>query len=511
MIDVTLFSDRARVTRHQRIHLVKGEQVIEFADLPDSIDDASVRASGRGDGVRIVGLEVRHVHRVRERSGDAAELRTELQGLLEKEELLTDAEEIEAARRSFLERVGESGGRNLTRGLAGGTTTIEALQSLSDFLATSLEASRGRSRETARKQRKIEKRIDSLRRRLEEYGIGERLELRRVMVTVHAEMDCDVELEVTYDIYGASWTPHYEVRLNDERLELHYLATIQQGTGEVWENAHLRLSTASPRPSMQLPQLEPWFVDRVQPRPPFAVESPIERSSPQFGGAAYAPAAALAPPLPYEHASVEAEGASVTYRIERPTTIPPDKTQIRVTIARLELLPTLDYLTVPGQDEHAFLRATVVNSTDFLLLPAVATLFHGSDYVGKTELDRIAPGEEFELQLGVDDRVKVDRRLISRRTSKAMIGSTKRVEFAYAISVANLLPRNAVVTLEDQLPVSRHESIKVKTGEMSPPPDDVDDMGIVTWTLELEPGREATITFSFAIEHPRDLEVDINR
>lgn len=508
MADVTIFSDRARVTRRIPVHVMEGKQFIEFAELPDAVDDSSVRASGRGDGVRIIGLEVKRIHRAREKEGNVAELRNELQSLKDKESLLADAEQIEEGRRRFLEQVGRSGGRNLTRGLADGTTTIDALQNLSDFLATSMGVSCAISRETARRQRKLEKRINAVRRRLEEYGKYERLELRQIRIAVEADNECDVELEVTYDTRGASWTPHYELRLHDDRLELFYLATVHQTTGEGWEDVGLRLSTAPPRLSTHLPELDTWYVDRRD-APLVSVFDATVRSDMPMGGAQPAPAVMPPQSMSAVQAHLESEGAAVTYRIERPTTIPSDNTLVRVAIASIELSPTLDYLSIPSLDDRVYLRARVVNDSPHLLLPAEATIFHGSEYVGKAMLERIAPGGEFELQLGVDDRVTVERKLASRRASKSMTGSTKRIEFAYEITVGNHLPRTATISLQDQLPVSLHESIKIKPGDIDPAPQEMNDMGIITWKIDLPPGSREVIRFDFAVEHPRDLDIDI--
>lgn len=509
LLSVTLHTDRARVTRRKPLQLIAGEQTIIVADLPPSIDESSIRASGRGEGVRIIGVEVKRLHRLREKEGEPAELRRELQDCEDKKAELVDAEKAEEGQQTFLERLGESAGRNLTRGIASGTATIESAQALADFLAFSLNASHKRSRRIARKHRKLEKRIQAIRLRLQEYGREEQLERREALVIVEADTACDAELEITYVAYGASWSPHYEVRLIDDHMELHYLATIRQRTGEQWNDVALALSTASPRVSTDLPELDPWYIDRL--RPVVAFEG-VPRG--MMMGSVPAPQAmvAEAPPAPSAppvESRVESDGIAVTYHVARPITVPPDDTLARVTIAHVKLTPRLDYLTIPRIDEGVYLRATVVNESSLLLLPGEISIFHGGDYIGKGNSGRIAPGEEFELQLGADDRVKVERKLASRRASKTLIGSTRRIDLSYEITLANLLPRPAQVTLQDQLPVPRHESIKVKPGEMTPPPDTTTDLGIMTWSLLLAPGERRSIAFAFAVEHPKDITLEL--
>jgi len=508
-LSVALHADCARVTRRKPVQLVAGEQTIVVADLPSSIDESSVRASGRGEGVRIIGVEVKRLHRVREKEGEPAELRRELQDCEDKKAELVDAEKAEEGQRIFLERLGESAGRNLTRGIASGTATIESAQTLADFLASSLNASHERSRRIVRKHRKLEKRIQAMRLRLQEYGREEPLERREVLIIVEADTACDAELEITYVAYGASWSPHYEVRLIDDHMELHYLATIRQRTGEQWNDVALALSTASPRVSTDLPELDPWYIDRSWP----AVAFEGAPRGMMMGGApapqAMVAEASPAPSAPPVESRVESDGTAVTYHVARPVTVPPDDTLVRTTIAHVELAPRLDHLAIPRIDEGVYLRATVANESSLLLLPGEISIFHGSDYVGKGNIGRIAPGEEFEMQLGVDDRVKVERKLASRRASKTLIGSTRRIDLSYEITLSNLLPRPAQVTLQDQLPVPRHESIKVKPGVMTPPPDTTTDLGIMTWSILLAPGEHRSIAFAFAVEHPKDIALEL--
>jgi hypothetical protein len=51
----------------------------------------------------------------------------------------------------------------------------------------------------------------------------------------------------------------------------------------------------------------------------------------------------------------------------------------------------------------------------------------------------VAAGEEFELQLGEDDQIRVERELRRRSTSKAVIWGTRTIDIAYEIITTSLL------------------------------------------------------------------------
>lgn len=75
-----------------------------------------------------------------------------------------------------------------------------------------------------------------------------------------------------------------------------------------------------------------------------------------------------------------------------------------------------------------------------MLLPGRASLFHDAEFAGATDLGTVATGEEFELHLGVDDRVRAERELLHRSPGKAMIGGTSgtsSVDVAYEVTVEN--------------------------------------------------------------------------
>ena len=162
-------------------------------------------------------------------------------------------------------------------------------------------------------------------------------------------------------------------------------------------------------------------------------------------------------------------------------------------MATFEADAVLDYLTVPVLAAEAYLRATVTNGS-LLLLPGTARVFHGSQFVGNTVLETVAAGEEFEVQLGVDDQIKVERKLRRRSTSKALVGGARTVDIAYEITVENHRDRKATVSVHDHIPVSTDGDIKVRSREATPAPASTDDLGELTWTRGRTTGPDSQLS-----------------
>jgi uncharacterized protein (TIGR02231 family) len=199
--------------------------------------------------------------------------------------------------------------------------------------------------------------------------------------------------------------------------------------------------------------------------------------------------------------------AGVEYRVQRPLAVPADGGPQKTSIARFDLDAALDHLTVPVLAPEAYLRATAVNTSSLLLLPGPARVFHGTQFTGETTLETVAAGEELELQLGVDDQIRVERQLRRRSTGKAVIGGTRTIDIGYEITVENHRQGRTRITVKDHVPVSADGDIKVRLREASPAPAGQTDLGELTWELPLDAGKAAAIRYRFTVEHPAQVTV----
>src|SRR5437588_254686 len=200
-------------------------------------------------------------------------------------------------------------------------------------------------------------------------------------------------------------------------------------------------------------------------------------------------------------------GAGLVYRVQRPLAVPADGGPHKTSIGRFGLDAALDHLAVPVLAPEAYLRATVTNTSPLLLLPGPARVFHGTQFVGETSLETVAAGEEFELQLGVDDQISVERKLRRRSTGKAVIGGTRTIDIGYEITAKNHRSGKTKVSVHDRIPVSTDGDIKVRLRETSPAPATQTDLGELTWELSLDGGQEATVRYRFTVEHPAQVTV----
>jgi uncharacterized protein (TIGR02231 family) len=212
--------------------------------------------------------------------------------------------------------------------------------------------------------------------------------------------------------------------------------------------------------------------------------------------------------LAVEEAAVSDSGAALTYALSGRPTVPGNGEPRKVTVATLRLRPDVTYVTAPKLEPVCYRQAEIRNDTAFTLLPGMAQLFEGGEYLGATRLDMTVPGQVFALALGADERLRVERRLAAREVDKAfIIGDRRRIRYAYTIEVENLRDGPQVVLVRDQLPVSRDEQIKVKLEGAEPRPNQHSELNLLEWKLVLDRGSRQLVRFDYSVEHPRGMDV----
>jgi len=516
IVAVTVFPDGARVTRRGRLRLPAGEQLVVLDGLPLVLRADSVRVSGSGPAT-VLGVDV--IKRHEPRTADETTLRMEedLRDARAHLVAIDDDDAIAAERLAFLSGLAGRATRSYAVALAAGETDPVRVAELADALAAQQAAVRQDRRALAERRERAREQIAAYERGLEARRRQREPDQLSAMVALLMAEESEIDLEVSYVVDGARWRSSYDLRLDSETLTLTWFGLVTQTTGEDWPECDLRLSTARPSGAVAVPELDPWFLDRFRPVP---VPRPAAKgrdvplsfgartaSAPEAAAAEAYGADLAAAPMWESVAAVEQGATAATYQPARPVAVPADGSAHRATVAVVELAASLDYVTAPVRAAEAHLRATVTNSSAHTLLPGQAAVFHGGDFVGSTDLEIWAPGEEVELALGVDDRVRVERELVRRTAAKAVLGSTRKREAEHKITIANHTPRPARVTVLDQIPVSRDDGIVVKEQRLEPAPAERTEMGVLTWRLELKPGESKEIHLGVRVEQARGVEI----
>jgi uncharacterized protein (TIGR02231 family) len=181
-------------------------------------------------------------------------------------------------------------------------------------------------------------------------------------------------------------------------------------------------------------------------------------------------------------------------------------------VAEWKLDSKMTYLCRPKNRQEVYRLAEITNQNDAPLMPGLVSVFAGGDFLGKTNIDGfIAPGEMFEMPFGVDNNIKVERTLVGekKKHSEGIFTDDKLIhERTIMISLKNNGSDEKKIRLEEAMPLSRDDRIKIKIGDTSPKYDFQNEKGRTAWKLTLKPGEEKVVTIPLRIEHPQDVRIN---
>ncbi len=533
---VTVYGDRAVLTRNARVDLPAGTSEVILAALPSGLLDASLQVSGRGlagaslldVNSRVTFVEATPDPRIRTLEEDLAGLRREDAALAAR---LAQVDQQRALLQKIETAMTAPPARDASTAPA--RPSFDEWQKLLAFQSENLTRLATDQQGLQRQRTELAARITAAEAQLNEVkGRGPaRRSQKTVTIRVAAERAGPLDLTVAYAVPGASWAPAYDARLrNDARaIDLTYHGVIRNSTGEDWNGLSLTLSTARPNLGGGAPELPPWIVDVVRSLPmptaqdavtlnEFRIETkPRSRSAPKAALAAAEEAVPAPMVLETAQASVEAGATSATFKIDAPLTLPSDGSTQKVAILVTRLPATLRYETTPKQMEAAFLSASAVNGSDFPLLAGAVNTFLDDTFVAVGRLKTVMPGERFDLALGADEAIAVKRRIVNRFTEDTGLTSRgRRITYEILVTLTNNRKTAEKILLREGVPVSRDEKIVVKL--LTPAERDIgsaegqkditrEPEGRLAWRLELKPGEKREIPLKLSIEHPADLVV----
>lgn len=512
---VTVYPDRARVTRQGTAAVETGVQQIEIVGLPLTLDEDSARVAARGSArARLLGLQLQRAFYLETPSEHLHQLEEQIEALQDElSELGAKTETAGQAKAGLIAIMAHT--HTFARALISGEMNLDGQLALFESLRSRIGDLDQELLDLAIRKRGVERHLAKLKNELDQFRKSPQREAYTAIIEVEVLGAGDLIFELSYVVSGANWQPLYDLRLQENdaitTVEASYLAQVSQRTGEAWDGVSLTLSTTRPALAGKLPELDPWFIRPFTPPVPLPV-SPVPRREAMVKAArapvpeadTFTMAAEEAQPV---EAVVDASGSAVTYHVPGTVSIPADGAPRKVNITRVNLEPKLDYVSAPKLVEAAYRRAKIVNDSSLTFLPGPASLFTGEEFIGTSRLDLIPPGGEIEIYLGVDDRLKIAREMKRREVDKKLIGGKKRLSFGYEITVENLLPVLVHLGLQDQMPVARQEEIKVRLESANPAPSEQTELNLLNWELTLQPNEKWSVRFDFSVECPQGMEL----
>ncbi len=516
---VTVYQDRAQVTRSVTVALKPGSQIIAVEGLPVLLQDDSVRVDAKGTArATITGIEVKRSFLSQTADKRVKEIEAELKQLERKLGGLDARKAGLLAQKGFVDSIKVAWGERISQQLAIGKPTTAELNEAMGFVGSNTVKVEDQQRDIEQEKQVIKEQMDALKRKRQEATGSYRKESKTVEVAVETAKEGKLTLDLSGVVNQATWEPGYDVRLAQDgaSAELTYRAQVRQQTGEDWNNVPLTLSTARPASGGAPPTLYPWRISFYRPMPmamPAAapMRSYKKAAKPMMAENMKADMAmeeeAPAPePAAFQTAQAAAEGTSIAFKIPKPVDIPSDNTRHSTVIALEKLPVSTEYGTVPKLSPVAYLTAELVNKAGWPLMPGTVKIFSGNTFVGSAEMKQVASGEKFTLPFGSDDQITVKREELKQHKEAGMFGKN-RMGYRSTITVSNFRKEAQTVNVKDQLPLAGDSEIKISLEEATLPPTEKKDDGTLIWKMKLAAGEKKVISYEIVVEYPKDREV----
>ncbi|TFK38963.1 mucoidy inhibitor A [Crucibulum laeve] len=479
IINVSLYSGRAEITREFRLTVKTGHNQVEVLGLPNAMDQDSLRVEGRGSAT-IHDVTVTNAPR-----SSTTFTSPTIEALQRKEQEVFQTLDSARQSRDFLSTY-LSNRNNHPIALDELETIIERYAAMTSNLDNKILDLRN-------ERKALEEEITEARKALQASKPHARLGLQ-ASIGIFAKTEGRIKILLIYAVNEANWSASYDIRVNTETKEnpftLVYKASIAQSTAEAWDDVPLTLETASPTFDVVLPTLWPWNLivhDPTVQQPQFipasyASQAPImmaqmipsgsrshrrSRSSrSRSRSRSRSPRHMRVPEEDIEHRvfDVSSKGnVNATFRVPGKISIPSDGKKHNVTIAQLELNAPMQWVCVPKMDVRVHLTAKVKNESDYTLISGPANVYVDGSFISKTNIPLVTPQETFDCPLGLDPSIRITYHPSAKKASQSgFYQKTAEHTFIQRITVHNAKQAAVNVKILDQVPVSQDARVEVK-------------------------------------------------
>ncbi len=552
--DVTVYSDRATITRQAVIKIPAGSHTVSFDKIPTRMIPDSLRADGAASATvkfgAVVSKQVENLEIVMPR---AKELNDKIEALQDQRTLLDNERQALAAKKAFLTNIGAQATLRTNEEIAEINLKPDQWANAAQVIYNGLYEIMAADTQLNIKMREFDRQITQLRSDLYNLNSGQN-QSYSVSVPLESTAATSLTLNLSYQVTNASWNPIYDARLNTQsgQLDLIQYGAVSQRTGEDWEGVKLTLSTAQPQRGTSLPDLTPYWIDLLTAAPvPVMQEAMAIYNDQRISESAAVGKSVLPTPInppktflpapesneagsggdplqrwrlmqeerlrqereqnnvQFSTAKMDSGGFVSEYKIPGPASVTADGTETKLMVGAFNTESLIQVHIKPQMSTDAFLVSKAKLKGESPVLPGVVSLFRDGAYVGQTSIPLLRPDEEHVLFFGTDDQVSVKRKVLKDVKSDAgMIVRENTQERRFITEVMNLHTKPVQIVVKETVPTGRNEKIssEILKDETTAgyENDSANIKGLLRWEFPLEPKAKKDVKLGWKVSWPKD-------
>eukprot|EP01112_Ceratiomyxa_fruticulosa_P015454 TRINITY_DN4543_c0_g1_i1.p1 TRINITY_DN4543_c0_g1~~TRINITY_DN4543_c0_g1_i1.p1 ORF type:complete len:532 (+),score=129.91 TRINITY_DN4543_c0_g1_i1:291-1886(+) len=486
---VTVYNDRAEVTRDIPATLPsEGEFDIVVEGLSQNIDKESIHVGGgKGkatiievsydDSIKYEGVNL-NPSKEAEKKSQIEELNALLDQLTgEEKRIAKESQWLEGRAKKLMDFTGEKTEKDKSDPFS--NESLKNIENFLEFYHRMQSQIDERSAKVAKEIKEIKKKKDVLEQELRK--VPSSSTSTNVTVTLRAPEKGQIVLELSYVIKNCNWTPSYDFRVDSStgRTQVLYYGVIKNFSGENWRDAFFSLSTASPLLGGSPPSLTTChvsFFDNVvhatrslqwnsnARNHMLDFQTQFTNDNPIYSREGGEESLNAPPTVNTLTATATSTMSSTSFNIQRKSTIESDNKPHKVTIGVIDLIARFTYTFVPKLTPHAYIKASLTNTSTLPFLSGPASIFMDLNFVTKSSIKDVNPQEKFALYLGVDMGIKSEYKPVRVQKSVFAQGLFRTGIESETVKretvVKNMKDKEVAVVVVDQLPLSSQEKIK---------------------------------------------------
>ena len=322
-----------------------------------------------------------------------------------------------------------------------------------------------------------------------------------------------LKLDFSYLASNVSWNPLYEIKGDkiSEPLQVTLKAAVQQNTGLDWKGVKLSLINGVSSRNNTAPVVQPWFLygkskEELE-RDKISEVQKYARAKAERPAASYSNVAEAEMSITSVGFTANSNQLNVSYDVDIPYDILTNGEDHIISLFQQEIPAQYEYFAAPRYSTDAFLLAKVKDFSKYGLLTAPANIIFENMYIGETTINPSQTEEEMNITLGNDRRISINKEDIKDKSGEKFLSSYREKTVTYDLVIRNNKKESINIEIEDGIPLSNNEAIKVELLESSGAKKN-DETGILLWNLKISPSETKKLRVSYKVRYPKDFMIN---
>lgn len=329
-----------------------------------------------------------------------------------------------------------------------------------------------------------------------------------VQVELWATEEGTYPLKISFNNILVEWAPFYDIEASntEEPLLLHLKAKVRQKTQQNWSNVAVTLLSSRVHTGNNMPGLKPWHVELWSPTPIRApVYAGVEMAAPTSAFSGGETTVLMPPDTKIVNETMMQYHLPGRYDLEK------GESGNLLNVADTRIPAHYCYYATPKAENHVFLMAEIENIAQYNLFDCEANVYMDRSLVGRVRITPQQTEALFNLSLGRDHRIEVNRERTACRESAARLKNERSRYYEYRIRAVNNRNTPVELVIIDQIPVANNKEITVELQKFPGAQPRINQLnGELRWKGSLQAKERIQVSFGFTVTWPKDRTLEMN-